>query len=90
LTACEARIVIETENSVHLVRALEPDNLDAPGHVSVECRALSGLIECAVRVDGCEDPKRVLTLRNTVDEIILISKSVENALAAMDKAENTL
>ena len=90
MSVCRASIRVETANPEHLARALEPDNIQAPSHVRVSCRALEGAVECVVEVDGCEDPKRVLTLRNTVDEIITMARTVEEVLSSVTGAGNTL
>ena len=77
---CIARIVIETAHARILYEAVEPDNRDAPSHIKVSCTPEDNSLECEVMVEGCEDPKRVLTLRNTVDDLLLALRSALEAL----------
>ncbi len=62
------------------MRALEPDNIEAPPHIRVHCWPSEALVKCRIEVAGCEDPRRIMTLRNTVDEIMVLVKAVEEAI----------
>jgi hypothetical protein len=77
---CLAFIKIDVKHSTHLARALEPDNRQSPPHITVACKPLEGSLECRIRVKGCDDPKRILTLRNTVDDILIAIRSGMDAL----------
>ncbi|MEB3847229.1 MAG: hypothetical protein GSR74_04560 [Desulfurococcales archaeon] len=77
---CIARIVVETAHARILYDAVEPDNRDAPPHIKVSCTPKDNALECTVRVTGCGNPKRVLTLRNTVDDLLLALRSALEAL----------
>jgi len=63
--------------------ALKPDNDEAPGWLRVECRASGRLVECWVEVEGCEDPRRILSLRHTLDDLIL---NLRASLTAVESA----
>jgi len=63
--------------------ALEPDNENVPAWLRVECRASGCLVECWVKVEGCEDPRRIMSLRNTLDDLIL---NLRASLAAVEAA----
>jgi len=77
---CVARIAIETVHARILYDAVEPDNRIAPPHIRVHCSPKDNVLECTVRVEGCEDPKRILTLRNTVDDLLLALRSALETL----------
>ncbi|MCE4625734.1 MAG: hypothetical protein F7C35_07740 [Desulfurococcales archaeon] len=73
-------VVIETVHAGVLYEAVEPDNRGAPPHIKVSCTPKDNALECTVRVEGCEDPKRILTLRNTVDDLLLALRSALETL----------
>ena len=78
---CRALLRIESADPVSLYKSLEPDNRQAPPHLRVSCKPAEGTVECVVEVRGCEDPRRILTLRNTIDEILALAKSVNELLS---------
>ena len=80
---CEAELELEVSDPESLWRALEPDNREAPPHLRVSCSPSSRALKCRVEVEGCEDPRRILTLRNTLDEILALAKAVEDSLRAL-------
>jgi hypothetical protein len=65
-------LVLVVERAVDVFEAVEPDNVVAPGFVRVSCRpAGSRVLECLVEVSGCpEAPERLLTMRNSVDDLL--------------------
>lgn len=65
-----------------MVEALEPDNRAAPRWLKIECRALEGAIECTIEMD-CEHAERVLSLRNTLDDLMI---SLRASLEAVGEA----
>ncbi len=79
---CVARLRIEAGGMARaLLDSIEPDNRPTPGWLRVECTANGNVLECIVEVEGCGDPRRVLSLRNTVDDLM---QSVKAALSALD------
>lgn len=77
---CTGRIRLETRDCLHIARALQPDNESTPPHIRVECRGVGEALECEVRVEGCGDPRRILTLRNTVDDLLASVKAAAESL----------
>ncbi len=76
---CTAEVEIETSHVSELLASLEPDNENVPKHLNVSCRPSSRGVLCSISVD-CSYPERMLTLRNTLDEIIVLSKTVLDML----------
>ncbi|MCE4618154.1 MAG: hypothetical protein F7C82_01505 [Desulfurococcales archaeon] len=77
---CIARIQVPTPFSSHVARALQPDNQRTPPYLSVSCKEVQGNLECKVTVEGCSDPKRILTLRNTVDDLLIAIRAALDSL----------
>lgn len=77
---CVARLRIESPDALHIVRAVQPDNRETPPHIRVSCQPLGGSVECIVVVEGCRDPKRIMTLRNTVDDLLLAVRAAVESL----------
>ena len=50
----------------------------------MDCVAKNNIIECKVIITDCSDSKRILTLRNTLDEILMIIKSLEGMLEKVE------
>lgn len=71
----ELEIEIETPHAREVEEALRVDNTDIPEGLKLSTyhndKAIYIVAEC-----DCEDPKRVLTLRNTVDEILTHIRAV--------------
>ena len=82
---CKAKIEVETRYPRDVLESIEPDNLVSPQHISIECRETGRGIECEIIVRGCEDPKRVLTLRNTIDDILMTLRA---SLSVIDKIDS--
>ncbi len=82
---CKAKIEIETHYPKNVLESIEPDNLVLPQHISIKCREKGRGIECEIIVRGCEDPKRVLTLRNTIDDILMTLRA---SLSVIDKIDS--
>jgi hypothetical protein len=64
-----------------LAEALRPDNLVTPPGLSVECAPQDGLLVCIVEA-GCDEPGRLLRLRNTVDDLLSSLRAALEALRA--------
>lgn len=81
MEVCRAGIFLEITDPNALVKALEPDNMVVPEHVKVECIPEGGrAVACVIEVSGCRNPRRILTLRNTIDEILALAKTVEELI----------
>jgi hypothetical protein len=82
---CEARLLLETRWAEALVDSLEPDNTQAPRGLEVRCWPRGGLVECVVRLE-CSEPRGLLTLRNTIDDLLATAKA---ALESLESASGT-
>jgi hypothetical protein len=82
---CRARLEIDTSYPAEIVEALQPDNIRAPPYMRVSCAKHGGKVECNIEVYGCEDPKRILTLRNTIDEILVLARTIEETLRGVER-----
>ena len=67
---CIAVVEMDIPHPDAVAEAIEPDNRGAPSHVSIECRVKGGAVICIIRVEDCKgNPSRILTLRNTIDDL---------------------
>jgi len=76
---CEARLLIETHWAEALADSLSPDNAQAPRGLEVGCQARGGVVDCIVRLE-CSGPRGILTLRNTVDDLLAAAKAALESL----------
>lgn len=88
-TKCEVEVEIETPYSQTLEKAVQPDNVMSPPWLRIECEAFDSKLRCLISVD-CRDSSRILSLRNTIDDLLISIKSalqtLESINARMDKA----
>ncbi len=77
---CRAVIKVIIDAALDLARAVEPDNKSAPPGIMVRCSGAS-VLECVIEVD-CTTTRGLLTLRNTVDDLIQALQAAESALSA--------
>ncbi len=80
---CTAIIDITTLHARDIVEALSPDNRVSPSHVKVNCYS-DKMLHCSIVITGCKKPNRILTLRNTIDDLIL---SIKASLETLEKLE---
>jgi len=76
----ECRAVVEVEAPRSVAEAVEVDNAVAPPWLRATCTWDSGIVRCVVRVEGCSDPRRILSLRNTLDDLLLALKAASDAV----------
>ena len=78
--------IIKLPGPESLVEALEADNRVTPPWVEVSCRAdpKGDVITCEVTVEGCELPQRILTLRNTVIDLISCYRAASDAIKRVE------
>ena len=67
-----------------IAEALEVDNKVTPHWLKVVCTWEDGMIRCRAIVSGCSDPRRVLSLRNTLIDILLCYRAAIDALRAAE------
>ncbi len=81
--------IIESRNDVDMVavaRALQPDNLRAPKDIKIACEPVDDeTLVCNIEVSPAEDPTKILTLRNTFDDLIINMKAAIDSLAKASK-----
>ncbi|MCG3109727.1 hypothetical protein L3N51_02023 [Metallosphaera sp. J1] len=63
------RINISTGDPREILNAIQVDNVDLPEGMSIEMKETGEGVEVVVEMKY-SDPKSILTLRNTVDEIL--------------------
>jgi len=66
---CVAFVRVGYEAPGALLEAVQPDNIMVPPWLSVNCRSVADVVECVIEVD-CSLPSRVLSLRNTLDDLL--------------------
>ncbi|MCE4604668.1 MAG: hypothetical protein F7B20_06865 [Aeropyrum sp.] len=76
---CVAEIVLP--GSREIAASLEPDNLETPSWLRVTCSP-SGetAIRCIIEIDDCRDSKRILSMRNTIDDLLRSYKAAVEVL----------
>ncbi|MGC9210205.1 MAG: KEOPS complex subunit Pcc1 [Acidilobus sp.] len=67
-----------------LARSLNVDNRTAPPGVNVRCEPVGPILRCEVTVKGCDNPRRLLTARNTVDDLLLGLRAALSSISAVD------
>ena len=77
--SCKATVRVTHEASRSLLEAINPDNINTPQWLTINCRSFQDVLECVVEVD-CSSPTRILSLRNTLDELLRAIKSGINAI----------
>lgn len=83
---CLIRVEVEADDpggADAIVRSLNVDNASAPAGVRVSCIARGPRVVCDVEVAGCDDPRRVLTARNTADDLLLDLRAALSSLRAL-------
>ena len=78
---CKAELKLPGPRS--LAEAIQVDNMEAPGWLKAECVWSQGFISCRIEVEGCNDPKRIMSLRNTIFDIILCYRAAADAVKAV-------
>ena len=84
-SSCQARlrVAVGAEAAAALARALEVDNLSAPPDVAVTCRTLGDDLICDISVKNCDDPRKVLSLRNTIDDLLISLRAALESLGSL-------
>ncbi|MCX8195515.1 MAG: KEOPS complex subunit Pcc1 [Acidilobaceae archaeon] len=77
--SCVAILRVESDKARALLEAVGPDNRAAPPWLSVSCSELPGALECVISM-GCEEPSRLLSLRNTLEDLLLSLRAALEAL----------
>ncbi len=78
------RIAAGSEDRAKAVAvALEADNARSTAKVSASCHHEGYYVTCIIRVLDCSEPRALLTLRNTADDILLAARA---AIEGMGRA----
>ena len=67
-----------------VAEALEVDNKTAPPWLRVSCTWEEGFVKCSATISGCGDPRRILSLRNTLVDILLCYRAAMDSLRAAE------
>lgn len=80
---CSVSLVVRCPQAVY--KAIQPDNLEVPEWLRVECTYDEELqaVSCLVEAE-CGDPRRILSLRSTADDILQSIKASLDALQASE------
>ena len=80
---CSATIKLRTPKAKVLEAAITPDNSPAPPGLEISCKAVSEhTLECRVSI-SCNKPRDILTLRNTLDDLLSALKVAIETLKAV-------
>ncbi|BAN90201.1 KEOPS complex subunit Pcc1 [Aeropyrum camini] len=80
---CTAEITIP--GGPEIAGSLEPDNIQTPPWLKVSCTSPGEVVVCRVEVEGCDSPRRILSLRNTLDDLLRSYRAAADSLEAADK-----
>lgn len=69
-----------------VVRALQPDNVQTPKDLKIACELGGKALICNIEMPSVEDPLRILTLRNTFDDLVINIKAAIDSLVKTSKA----
>ncbi len=83
---CYAKIMIRSEFAKTVLSAIEPDNVNLPQDMEIDCNASEDSLYCSVRI-LCKEVKDVLRLRNTIDDIL---SSIKLSLSSISSAGKSL
>ncbi|MGC8566554.1 MAG: KEOPS complex subunit Pcc1 [Caldisphaera sp.] len=78
---CVATLRIESEDSNNIVKSLIPDNIkDLPPFIKIKCDDINNVILCNIEITDCNDPKRILSLKNTIDDILINIRAIIDSI----------
>ncbi|BAF34774.1 hypothetical protein APE_1147a [Aeropyrum pernix K1] len=80
---CTAEITLP--GGPEIAESLEPDNLQTPPWLKITCTHQEGSVACTVEVEGCHSPRRILSLRNTIDDLLRSYRAATETLEATRK-----
>ncbi len=81
---CVALIELKIKQALSIADALAPDNETAPSHVNVGCEGFKSYLKCFIKVAECNNPRRVLTFRNTLNDLLISLKSAIEVLKGLE------
>jgi len=87
---CVIEVKVEVgdpETAFSVVSSLNVDNKLTPKGVTATCQQERSLVICEVRVKECDDPRRVLTARNTIDDLLINLRASLASIGALKGSE---
>lgn len=79
---CSATIILPTKDPDVLVKSLKPDNIkNLPSYLKIDCNGNDNNLICKILITECNDPKRIMTLKNTIDDILINIRSILDSLS---------
>ena len=82
--ACRVTVEVKTPYARPLLESLEPDNISPYEWLRIECREGEDALSCIVEASECREPRKILTLRNTIDDLLAAIKA---ALAVLEESQ---
>ncbi|MEB2792688.1 MAG: hypothetical protein G5Z42_03590 [Caldisphaeraceae archaeon] len=78
--SCNVKITIRHQDSVHIARSLAPDNISEPNFLRIRCWHFGEKLFCNICVENLENPKRILSIKNTLNDILINLKAVLDSI----------
>ncbi len=83
---CEARLELYVNRPENISKALNADNTNLPPNLSIKCWPIDeNRLECDVTITSCKDPSKLLTLRNTLEDILLNVMAADGTLRLLKR-----
>ncbi|MFP3143574.1 MAG: KEOPS complex subunit Pcc1 [Caldisphaera sp.] len=78
---CTATLILPSKDAYILAKSLNPDNIkDVPNYLSIDCKGDDKKLICVIKVLDCNDPKRIMSLKNTIDDLLINIKSIIDSI----------
>ncbi len=78
---CTAELVIFNKDAIAIVKSLTPDNIkDLPNYLDINCRNENDKLICVIKIKDCKDSKRILSLKNTLDDLLINIRSIIDSI----------
>ncbi|AFZ70216.1 hypothetical protein Calag_0449 [Caldisphaera lagunensis DSM 15908] len=78
---CTAELVIPNKDANAIAKSLTPDNIkDLPSYLDISCKNENDKLICTIRIKDCKDPKRIMSLKNTLDDLLINIRSIIDSM----------
>ncbi|WP_292319518.1 KEOPS complex subunit Pcc1 [Caldisphaera sp.] len=78
---CTATLILSSKDADVLAKSLKPDNIkNIPNYLSIDCKSDNGKLICTIKILDCTDPKKIMSLKNTIDDLLINIKSVVDSI----------
>ncbi|MCE4607836.1 MAG: hypothetical protein F7B61_02605 [Caldisphaeraceae archaeon] len=79
--SCSVKITIRHQDSIHIARSLAPDNIKGlPDFLRIRCWHFNEKLFCDIGVENLENPKRILSIKNTLNDILINLKAIIDSI----------